>query len=143
MHLNYTIPALALALALAVSGSVLEAAPKAAAVFSSWQDGQARFRHEFDPALKRLNASIDRYENTALDKLSGRLDRYDLVCVASTGNYEHTFNLAPYGKAWRQFVENGGILLIADANYGSVLQYMLNTLGPEFALNAETCLGAL
>lgn len=137
MHLNYTIPALALALA--VSGSVLEAAPKAAAVFSSWQDGQARFRHEFDPALKRLNASIDRYENTALDKLSGRLDHYDLVCVASTGNYEHTFNLAPYGKAWRQFVEDGGILLIADANYGSVLQYMLNTLGPEFALNAETC----
>lgn len=135
MRLKFMVTAAALVL----GGMALEAAPKAAVVYSSWQGGQARFRNEFDPALTRINAAVDRYENTALAELSGKLGRYDLVCIATTGNYEHTFNLAPYGKDWRQFVENGGILLLIDANYDSVLQHMLNTLGPEFALNAETC----
>lgn len=113
--------------------------PKVAQVYSAWPNGKKGFANEFDIPFKRLGYQVEKFENTKLQELSGRLGDFELVCISTTGNYENTVDLTPYAPAWLKYIEQGGMMMMVDANYPSVLQSMLNTLGPDFALFPENC----
>lgn len=135
--MNHSI--LAVMLAAAASACCAAAPPRTAFIYSSWNNNHCNFINEFDGAFKSLGIKPEKVKNTDIPKLSDRLSNFDLVCVASTGNYDNSVNLAPYAPKWRDFIANGGMLLIVDANYPSVLKLFLNTLGPDFALSSELC----
>ena len=95
------------------------AAPKAAFVYSSWSN--ATFKNEFDAHFKKLGWECDKYENTKLPELSDKLDGYDYVVAAAVANYEHVVDMKPYAAKWIDYLNKGGVLIVTDANYDSVL----------------------
>ena len=113
------------------------AAPKAAFVYSSWSN--ATFKNEFDTHFKKLGWECDKYENIKLPELSDKLDDYDYVVAASVANFEHTVNMKPYAAKWLDYLNKGGVLIVVDANYNSVLSKWVATFGPEFACNEQNC----
>ncbi|MBI5834325.1 MAG: hypothetical protein HZB16_18675 [Armatimonadetes bacterium] len=124
-------------LALLTIGAGNEPPRRVAVVYSSW--GDYAFREEWDAPLKALGWRFEGFENTKTADLVARLDEFDIVVAASVANYEHTVDMAPHADAWRRFVERGGLLLITDASYDSVLDKWLGRLGPTFALRSEPC----
>ena len=124
-------------LMLLTAGAGDDAPRKVAVVYSSWSD--YTFRDEWDAPLKRLGWAAERFENTKTADLVARLAEFDVVVAASVANYEHTVDMAPYADAWRQWLQGGGLLLITDASYDSVLDKWVGRLGPEFALRTEPC----
>lgn len=128
--------ALPVALCLCLAGGAL-AAPKVAFVYSSWSN--YTFRDEFDAHLQKLGWACEKFENTDLGKLVPRLAEFDVVIAGGVANYEHTVDLAPYQAQWLQWLRGGGLLLITDASYGSVLDLWTNRLGEGFTLGTQTC----
>jgi hypothetical protein len=115
----------------------LVAAPKVAVVYSSWSDDT--FKNEYDDHLQKLGWAFEKFENKDVSTLVSRLAEFDVVISASVGNYEHPVDMAPYKDAWLEFLTRGGLLLITDASYGSVLELWTNRLGERFALTSQTC----
>jgi len=113
------------------------AAPKVAVVYSSW--GDYAFRDEYDPHLQKLGWAFEKVENKDLATLIPRLGEFDLVVSTGVGNYENPVDMAPYKEAWLQFLGRGGLLLITDASYGTVLDLWTNRLGERFVLGTQTC----
>ena len=118
------------------AGAVL-AAPKVAVIYSSW--GGYGFREEYDAHLQKLGWGFEKFENKDVAALVPRLAEFDIVISTGVGNYENTVDMAVYAKDWLQFLGRGGLLLITDASYGSVLELWTNRLGERFALTAQTC----
>lgn len=114
------------------------AGPKVATVYSSW--GDYAFKHELDAPLAQLGWQQEAFENTRLTELSERLAEFDFVVTSGVANYEHTVDMAPFRKQWLDWLAAGGVLLITDASYGSVLDSWLNTFGPDYALGSTQCL---
>ena len=113
------------------------AAPKAAFVYSSWSN--ATFKNEFDAHFKKLGWECDKYENTKLPELSDKLDGYDYVVAAAVANYEHTVDMKPYAAKWIDYLIKGGVLIVTDANYDSVLGKWVATFGANFACREQNC----
>lgn len=123
------------------AASLAWASPRVAVVYSDF--GYGAFKREFDATLKNLgwnyNPETDKVLNTQLPELTKRLAEYDYVLVTSTGNYTNTVDMKPYASEWLEFLARGGNLLIVDANYDSVLDHWVATLGPTFICGAEHC----
>ena len=113
------------------------AAPKAAFVYSSWSN--ATFKNEFDAHFKKLGWECDKYENTKLPELSDKLDGYDYVVAAAVANYEHVVDMKPYAAKWIDYLNKGGVLIVTDANYDSVLGKWVATFGANFACREQNC----
>ena len=113
------------------------AVPKAAIVFSSW--GGNAFINEYDDAMKSIGWGYEKYENVKLTELVRRLSEYDVVISSSTGNFEHIQDMGPYKEQWLSFLNKGGVLLVVDANYDSVLGSWVNKLGEDFKLTSSGC----
>jgi hypothetical protein len=113
------------------------AVPKVAVVYSSW--GDYAFREEHDSHLRKLGWDFEKFENKDVGALIPRLAEFDIVLSAGVGNYEHSVDMAPHRDAWLQFLGRGGLLLITDASYGSVLDLWTNRLGERFTLSTQTC----
>jgi hypothetical protein len=113
------------------------AAPKVAVVYSSW--GNYSFRDEFDGHLQKLGWSFEKFENKDIATLIPRLSEFDIVLATAVSNYENTVDMTPFKDSWVQFLNRGGLLLITDASYGSVLEQWTNRLGDRFALTTKTC----
>ena len=113
------------------------AAPKVAFVYSSWSG--ATFKNEFDAHFKKLGWECDKYENIQLPELSDKLDSYDYVVAASVANFEHTVDMKPYAAKWVDYLNKGGVLIVVDANYNSVLGKWVATFGANFACNEQNC----
>lgn len=119
--------------------TALMAKPRIAVVYSDWPDGKKSFFKEFDSALAQLASVSEKVENTALPELSQRLADFDLVIASSVANYSHTVDMGPYAGQWLDYLNRGGMLLVVDANYGSVLNDWVAKLGPDFAVGTENC----
>ncbi len=110
-----------------------------AILYSSWANNAKSFYGEFDKALKGTNLKAVKYENTQIAELTKALPNYEMVLISSCGNYENTIDLKPYADTWRDYLSNGGLIFLADANYTSVLDKFINQLGPEFELTPALC----
>lgn len=111
-----------------------------AVLYSSWANNAKSFFKEFDKSLDTLKIKAVKYENIKLDELTKDLPNYEMVIVTSCANYDNTTDLKPYADAWRDYLANGGMIFLADANYVSVLGKLLNRLGPEFELIPNLCI---
>lgn len=124
------------AVSLLWAGSAI-AAPRVAFLYSAW--GNYAFREEFDSHLGTLGWPLEKFENRDAAALVSRLAEFDIVISGGVGNYENPVDMAPFRDAWLRFLEGGGLLLITDASYGSVLDLWTNRLGDGFALGTQTC----
>lgn len=120
-----------------LTASFAGAAPKVAVVYSTW--GEYAFRDEFDPHLKALGWTCEKFENKDMAQLAPRLGEFDVVISAGVGNYEHTVDMAPYQAQWLKWLEDGGLLLLTDASYPSVLDQWPGRFGPDFVVTSTTC----
>lgn len=115
------------------------ASPRVAIVYSDWQGGNKSFFGEFDNAMKALSWKAEKIENINLPELSGRLGDFDLVIATSVANYTNTVDMAPYAQQWLEFLRGGGMLLVVDTNYTSVLTDWVGKFGAEFKVATELC----
>ena len=135
-------PTLCLAGAFAVSllcGGVEAAAPqeRAAVVYCGWSGGS--FASEYDAHLNKIGFAFDKYENVRLPELTEKLGAYRLVIAASMANYTKTVKMGPFAAAWREWLSGGGILVVTDANYASVLDDWVAAFGPGFESGCALC----
>lgn len=119
--------------------AVLTAGPRVGVVYSDWPDGKKSFFAEFDQALAELALAPEKMENTTLPELSRRLADFDLIIATSVANYSHTVDMSPHAGEWRDYLNRGGMLLVVDANYASVLNDWVAKIGPEFAVATAHC----
>jgi hypothetical protein len=128
-----------LALSLCCLAALAHAAPpKVAIVFSDYGGGKQQT--EFNKALEELGWNDSTlFNNRDAAKLTERLDAFDLVLATTLANYENTQDFTPYRDAWRRWLDQGGGMLVLDANYESVLGKWLNTLFPEAPLEHALC----
>ena len=114
-----------------------------AVLYSGFSGNERRFFPEFDKALDTIGVKAVKYENTKMEELTKDLRKYEMVLVTSCGNFENTVDLKPHADAWRDYLSDGGMVFVADANYASVLESFINRLGPEFELTPEHCIAHL
>lgn len=131
------VPGLLLLAAILLCSTIAVAAPKVAVIYSSW--GGSSFQNEYDDAVRNLGWGLEKYENIKIPELAGRLAEFDVVISASTGNYEHVQDMGLYKDQWLSFLNKGGILLVVDANYESVLNSWVNKFGDDFVLTSSGC----
>ena len=118
---------------------LLAAPPRVAVVHSAWPKGKATFAKEYEAPLLDLGWSSRSFRNTEQEALLAVLPQTDLVIAASVANYEDTVDFGLRRDAWLAFLRRGGILLVTDASYDSVLGKWVCGFGPEFALTTSTC----
>ena len=112
-------------------------AERAAVVYSDWSNSS--FVNEYDKHLKELGWSYEKYQNTRLPELTEKLGEFRYVIATSVANYTKTVKMAPYAAAWRKWIEDGGTLIITDANYGSVLTDWVATFGTGYECGCAGC----
>lgn len=122
---------------LAMAAVADETSLRVATIYSSWNKGDYSFKYEWDGILKERGVSADRYENTQIQELAGKLGDYDLVIGCSVLNFENTQDFAVVKAPFIQFLERGGIFLLTDASYGSSIHDVIEKWSPEFALGWE------
>ena len=130
-------PGLFLLAAILLCSTIAVAAPKVAVIYSSW--GGSSFQNEFDDAVKNLGWGLEKYENIKIPEMAGKLGEFDVIISSSTGNYEHVQDMGLYKDHWLSFLNKGGILLVVDANYESVLNSWVNKFGDDFILTTSGC----
>ena len=106
-------------------------------VYCGWSGGS--FSTEYDDHLKKLGWAFDKYENVRLPELTEKLGDYRLVIAASLANYTKTVKMTPFAAAWRGWLADGGILVVTDANYASVLDDWVAAFGPGFESGFALC----
>ena len=123
----------------ALCWSVAVAAPpeRAAVVYSGYSGGSAAT--EFDAHLKKVGLAFDKYENVRLPELTEKLGAYRLVIAALLANYTKTVKMESFAAAWREWLASGGILVVTDANYASVLDDWVAAFGPGFECGCALC----
>ena len=135
-------PALCLARAFAAAalcGGVASAAPqeRAAVVYSGYSGGS--FATEYDAHLTKMGLAFDKYENVRMPELTEKLGAYRLVIAASLANYANTVKMEPFAAVWREWLSDGGTLVVTDANYASVLNDWVAAFGPGFESGCALC----
>ena len=110
---------------------------RAAVVYSGYSGGS--FSTEYDAHLKKVGVAFDKYENVHLPELTEKLGAYRLVIAASLGNYTKTVKMTPFAAAWRGWLAGGGVLLVTDANYASVLDDWVAAFGSGFESGCALC----
>jgi len=110
---------------------------RAAVIYSSYPKGSFLFKHEWDKIFQKKDIACDRYENTQMKILADKLDAYSIVIASSVCNYEHTQDFGEVKEPFMKFLRRGGIVLITDASYSSVLKQGICRWSPDFALGFE------
>jgi hypothetical protein len=113
-----------LSLVLLAASACAEAAPRGAALYSSFRDGAYWYRDEQAAVFRAAGWDLDAYENTRVADLIAALDRYAVVVLGTSYNYEHPQDLAASAAAWQAFLERGGCLVVTDANYASMYAWL-------------------
>lgn len=110
---------------------------RAAYVFSDWS--KCAFEKELDAAFKATDCAVTKFENVRLPELTEKLDAFDIVVAGTVANNTHTVDFAPLAAKWRAWLERGGVLMVVDANYRSVLDDWVAKLGEDLACGSATC----
>ncbi len=87
-------------------------APRAIEVYSAWANSS--FKGNEAAAFKANGWELDTIENTRIGELAAKLDQYDIVILTACYNLANTQDFGQYGRRWREFIENGGVLLVED-----------------------------
>ena len=122
-------------LVLGVLGSPASAAepPRVAVVYSSFRNGAYTYRNEYDADLAALGWPVERVENRSVGEWIPSLNDVELVIFTGAYNYENTHDLGRHAGQWRRFLEDGGVLLVTDPNYGSQSAW-LATIDPRLRI---------
>ncbi|MHB0998937.1 MAG: sugar-binding protein [Armatimonadota bacterium] len=113
--MRITITVTILAMMVSLGGTHAHAEPRAAAVYSSFHNEQ--YRNEQTPTFAELGWQQDQFENTKIAELAGKLSQYDLIVFTATYNYENPQDFTRYAPEFKQYIENGGCIVVTDANY--------------------------
>lgn len=108
-----------------------------ALIYGTWGDNT--YKGEFDETFKALGDKVEKFTNEQIEELTARLPEFDLVVLGSVGNLENTITLAPFASQWEEFIQNGGIVFVADANYPSSTSCFLNQVSGEFRVDVGLC----
>ena len=112
-------------------------AERVAYVYCDWHSNACK--KVFDATFRKLGWAFDAYENVRLHELAANLADYDVVVAGPTANLTHTVNVKDDAALWRRWLNAGGALVIADANYPSVLDSWVGAFGPGFECGCELC----
>ena len=98
---------------------------------------------EFDFALARLGWSSEKFVSTteSMDRLAAGLGRYDMALVCPLFNFQQgdaRVDMTRYGKNFRQYVEDGGAVIVTDALYPEIVGW-LTSIDPFLTLGSEPC----
>ena len=86
--------------------------PRTAVVYSAWAQSAGK---EIDrPAFQSLGWRYDGWQNTRLPELVAVLPRYDMVVCTICYNFNDPQNFGAYAKAWKAFLDRGGVLFVMD-----------------------------
>ena len=91
--------------------------PRVAVLYSSFREGACSYRDEYDADLARLGWPAEKFENTRVADLAGRLADFDLIIGTAVFNFEHPQDLTQHADALGQWVRYGGVMLLTDMNY--------------------------
>jgi len=97
-----------------------------------------RHRDEHDAVLKHLGWQFTKYPSNELKRLTGELDRYDLVVGNPLFNYGEVQDFAAFAAQGRAFMEGGGGIVLTDCNYPTCVNW-LGKLGDSFAADVGKC----
>jgi len=115
------------------------ALPRVAVLYSD--HGQFRHRDDYDAKLAELGWPMDKYENTQFADLAGKLSSYDILLGSALYNYSNPQDLSAHADELLGFLQQGGAVVLTDANYTSHLDWLAN-LGDDWRARHERC-GAL
>ena len=120
-------------------GGMAVAAPqeRAAVVYSGYSGGSSAT--EFDAHLKKVGLVFDKYENVRMPELTEKLGAYRFVIATTLANYTKTVKMTPFAAAWRKWLASGGVLVVTDANYASVLNDWVAEFGSGFECGCALC----
>ncbi|MBQ7256412.1 MAG: hypothetical protein IJS60_01795 [Abditibacteriota bacterium] len=96
-------------------------------IYSSFQNGNYKYKNAYKESFIASGLTCEEYENTSLDRLDFNVD---CILLSTVGNGENTQDLSKYN--FKKYVEYGGVLIISDASYRSVLDFLPQTFGLEF-----------
>ena len=120
--------------------SVVAQVPKVAVLYSSFREGSYTYRDEYDADLEQLGWRAEKFENTQIGELVGRLDEFDIVIGTAVFNYEHPQDFAAHAEALTKFVRYGGVLLLTDVNYAPQVDWLPKLEpGLRIAVAGERC----
>ena len=104
---------------------------KIAYIYSAFNNYQYKDRFGFNQGdVNGENYKVfnwDRYENTDIKSLLSNINNYDMVILGATGNYVNTVDFSLYAKEWQNYVNNGGVIFVTDANYDNSTDWIGKT----------------
>lgn len=109
--------------------------PKAALIYSRYMESM--YRDVFDALLSAPGVALDKYENTALEKLIPRIGQYDVIITAPGYNAVESEKFYPFAGALLDWVKRGGALFVLDATAPEQTDW-LGKADPELRLVVET-----
>lgn len=95
------------------------------------------FANELHALDGKNNWELTPVKNSELDSFSSRLTQYDMVIIGSLANYDKKVDFGKYGSVWLDFVRNGGVLVVLDANYVSSLDRIIHHMGSKFKVATQ------
>ena len=101
-------------------------------IYSSFNNGVYNYKDIYKNSFNQAGLTCEEYENTTLDNFNFNVD---CILLSTVANYENTKDLSKY--PFRKFVEDGGVLIITDANYPSVLDFLPQSFGLVFKAGAS------
>ncbi|MBQ7256351.1 MAG: hypothetical protein IJS60_01485 [Abditibacteriota bacterium] len=96
-------------------------------IYSSFRDGNYSYKDKYKDKFNADGLICNEFENTTLDSFDFNVD---CILFSTVANYENTQDLTKY--PFKEYVEKGGVLIICDANYHSVLDFLPKSFGLEF-----------
>jgi len=108
--------------------------PKMALIYSSYMGYM--YRDAFDILLSAAGITIDKYENTKLDKLIPKIGQYDVIVTTPGYNAVKSDKLYPFAGAILEFVKKGGAFFVLDATTPEQTAW-LGKSDPELKLVVE------
>lgn len=76
---------------------------------------------------------------TEIDKLTPRLKEFDAVIYGTLAGHYKPVDWEKNAAPWKEYLEQGGVLLVLDANYDNTLREIFGRWGSEWNLKVKHC----
>jgi len=87
--------------------------------------------------LTDANYKVDKYENINFDQLVNNINKYSAIVFVPAYNYSNSFDIGKYGKELKAYLEQGGLLVVSDANYPSQSDW-ISSIDPNLYWKASS-----
>ena len=112
---------------------------RSAFMYSGFSEGAKSFMDEHDEAFEALGWEVVKFENTQVEELTARLGEFDVVVGSSVSNYENPQDFTPYAEQWREFLNQGGVVICTDGSYVQLLDQWIARIDPAFKMHSGQC----